>query len=123
MGSMLCVPLYIDDRLLGTLSFYGEQPDVFRDGAEPIARLLATLSAVALADSFQRERMERALRNRDVIGQAKGILMSSHGVAADTAFEMLRTHSQRTNCKLVAVAGRVVETGMLDVVPPARTDR
>ena len=123
VGSMLCVPLYIDDRLLGTLSFYGEQPDVFRDGAEPIARLLATLSAVALADSFQRERMERALRNRDVIGQAKGILMSSHGVAADTAFEMLRTHSQRTNCKLVAVAERVVETGMLDVVAPARTDR
>ncbi len=123
VGSMLCVPLFIDDRLLGTLSFYGEQPDVFRDGAEPIARLLATLSAVALADSFQRERMERALRNRDVIGQAKGILMSSHGVAADTAFEMLRTHSQRTNCKLVAVAERVVETGMLDVVAPARTDR
>ena len=56
MGSMLCVPLFIDDQLLGTLSFYGEQPDVFRDGAEPIARLLAT-SAVALADSFQRERM------------------------------------------------------------------
>ncbi len=123
VGSMLCVPLFIDDRLLGTLSFYGEHPDVFRDGAEPIARLLATLSAVALADSFQRERMERALRNRDVIGQAKGILMSSHGVAADTAFEMLRTHSQRTNCKLIAVAEGVVETGMLDGVPPVRTDR
>ena len=96
---------------------------MLRDGAEPIARLLATLSAVALADSFQRERMERALRNRDVIGQAKGILMSSHGLSADTAFEMLRTHSQRTNCKLVAVAERVAETGMLDGVPPARTDR
>ena len=90
VGSMLCVPLFVDDQMLGTLSFYGEQPDVFRDGAEPIAALLATLSAVALADSFQRERIERALRNRDVIGQAKGILMSSHGVPADTAFEMLR---------------------------------
>jgi GAF domain-containing protein len=116
VGSMLCVPLFIDDRLLGTLSFYGEQPDAFRDGAEPIARLLATLAAVALADSLQ-----RALHNRDLIGQAKGILMARHGLQADAAFEMLRAHSQRTNSKLVAVAERVVETGMLDgVAPPTK---
>ena len=120
VGSMLCVPLYIDDQLLGTLSFYGERPDAFREGAEPIARLLATVSAVALADSFQRERIERALRNRDLIGQAKGILMSRHGVQADAAFELLRAHSQRTNTKLVAVAEKVVETGMLDGVDPGR---
>jgi GAF domain-containing protein len=114
VGSMLCVPLFIDDQLLGTLSFYGDRPDAFRDGAEPIARLLATLSAVALADTFQRSRIERALRNRDLIGQAKGILMTRHGLQADAAFEMLRAHSQRTNSKLVAVAERVVETGVLD---------
>jgi GAF domain-containing protein len=117
VGSMLCVPLFIDDQMLGTLSFYGDRPDAFRDGAEPIARLLATLSAVALADSFQRGRMERALHNRDLIGQAKGILMSRHGLPADVAFEMLRTHSQRTNTKLVAVAEQVVETGSLDGGP------
>jgi GAF domain-containing protein len=122
VGSMLCVPLYIDDQLLGTLSLYGARPDAFRDGAEPIARLLATVAAVALADSFQRERIERALRNRDLIGQAKGILMSRHGVPADAAFELLREHSQRTNCKLVAVAEMVVETGMLDGVARRRGD-
>ena len=118
VGSMLCVPLYIDHQMLGTLSFYGGQRDAFRDGAEPIARLLATVSAVALADSFQRERIERALRNRDLIGQAKGILMTRHGLQADAAFELLRTHSQRTNSKLVAVAEQVVEAGMLDGVNP-----
>jgi GAF domain-containing protein len=114
VGSMLCVPLFIDDQMLGTLSFYGGQPDAFRDGAEPIARLLATVSAVALADSFQRARIERALRNRDLIGQAKGILMARHGLQADAAFELLRAHSQRTNSKLVTVAEHVVQTGTLD---------
>ncbi|MDT7581524.1 MAG: hypothetical protein QOK35_2788 [Pseudonocardiales bacterium] len=114
VASMLCVPLYVDDQKLGTLSFYGERPDVFRDNVEPIARVLATLSAVALADARQRERMERALRNRDLIGQAKGILMYRHSVDADEAFGMLRAHSQRTNSKLLAVAERVVETGTLD---------
>jgi len=41
-------------------------------------------------------------------------------VPADAAFELLREHSQRTNCKLVAVAEMVVETGMLDGVAPPR---
>ena len=114
VASMLCVPMFVDDHLLGTLSLYGEQPDVFRDGAEPAARMLATLCAVVLADDRKRERMERALANRDVIGQAKGILMHRHGLRADEAFAMLRARSQRTNSKLMAVAERVVETGSLD---------
>jgi GAF domain-containing protein len=114
VASMLCVPLYVDNQTLGTLSLYGARSDVFRDGAEPIARTLAALSAVTLAESQQRARMERALHNRDLIGQAKGILMHRNGIRADAAFELLRTHSQRTNSKLVAVAERVVETGALE---------
>jgi GAF domain-containing protein len=114
VASMLCVPLFVDNHLLGTLSLYGEQPGVFRDSAEPMARMLATLSAVVLADDQKRERMERALANRDLIGQAKGILMVRHGVRADEAFALLRAHSQRTNSKLLAVAEKVVETGSVE---------
>src|SRR5690349_8332143 len=110
---MLCVPLHVDDQLLGTLSLYGARTDVFRGGAEPVARVLAALSADALAQAQQQARMERALHNRDVIGQAKGILMHRHGVDAATAFAMLRAHSQHTNSKLLAVAERVVDTGAL----------
>jgi GAF domain-containing protein len=114
VASMLCLPLFVDERKLGTLSLYSDRPHAFRDGAEPIARLLATLAAVALADSRQRDRMERALANRDLIGQAKGVLMARCGVRADAAFAMLREHSQHTNSKLLAVAERVVETGSLE---------
>ena len=114
VASMLCVPLFVDDHLLGTLSLYGEQPDVFRGGAESVARMLATLCAVALADRQKQDRLDRALANRDLIGQAKGILMHRHGLRADQAFSLLRAHSQRTNDKLLAVAERVVESGSLD---------
>jgi GAF domain-containing protein len=114
VASMLCVPLFVDDRMLGTLSLYGRQPGIFRGGAESVARMLATLCAIALADTRQRERMERALANRDLIGQAKGVLMARHGVRADKAFAMLREHSQSTNSKLLTVAASVVETGSLE---------
>jgi ANTAR domain/GAF domain len=123
VGSMLCVPLFVDDQMLGTLSFYGAKPDAFRNAAEPAARVLATLAAVALADSFHRARIERALGNRDLIGQAKGIIMCRYGVSADEAFEVLRRRSQHTNCKLIAVAAQVVETGMIDGVRPPGADR
>jgi GAF domain-containing protein len=114
VASMLCVPLYVDEQTLGTLSLYGDRSHAFRNGAEPIARMLAALSAVAVSESKQRARMERALANRDLIGQAKGILMHRHGVRSEAAFAMLRAHSQRTNNKLLVVAERVVETGSLE---------
>ena len=113
VGSMLCVPMYVDEEVMGTLSLYGARPGAFREGAEPIARVLAALFAIALAEARHLSRMERALQNRDLIGQAKGILMHSHGIGGDAAFEMLRTHSQRTNSKLLTVAARVVEAGTL----------
>src|SRR3712207_8565369 len=52
-------PMFVDDHLLGTFSLYGVRPHVFRDGAEPVARMLATLCAVALADDRKRERLDR----------------------------------------------------------------
>jgi AmiR/NasT family two-component response regulator len=48
--------------------------------------------------------MSRALDTRDVIGQAKGILMERFGVEGDQAFQMLVRTSQDTNTKLAAVA-------------------
>ena len=113
VASMLCMPLYVDDELHGTLSFFGDRVDAFRDGAEPVARLVATLSAITLADSRRRARLERALHNRDLIGQAKGVLMHRHGIDADTAFALLRDRSQRTNSKLLTVAEQVVQLGTL----------
>jgi len=44
------------------------------------------------------------LASRDVIGQAKGILIERFGVDADKAFAMMVASSQDTNLKLHAVA-------------------
>jgi AmiR/NasT family two-component response regulator len=57
--------------------------------------------------------MHAALGNRDVIGQAKGILMERHGVTADAAFSVLSRVSQAENLKLAEIARRFVETGKL----------
>lgn len=52
--------------------------------------------------------LEKALETRDIIGQAKGILMARQRIDADAAFDVLRLASQRTNKKLRDVASELV---------------
>jgi GAF domain-containing protein len=122
--SMLCVPLQVDERCLGTLSLYAENPAAFDDHHERITTLLATLAALALADAQRADQLHTALRNRDVIGQAKGILMERHRITAEVAFGYLSQASQAVNLKLTAVALHLVETGELPATegrPPCGT--
>ena len=57
--------------------------------------------------------LRSALRSRDVIGQAKGILMERYKITADQAFEILIQASQRSNRKLHVVAEELTTTGRL----------
>ena len=75
--------------------------------------LFATLAAIALAEAQRTDQLHTALDNRDVIGQAKGILMERHRITADVAFGYLSQASQSVNSKLAAVARHLVETGEL----------
>ena len=111
--SMLCVPLWIDERGLGALSLYADEAAAFNDLHERVTTLLATFAALALAEAQHADQMHDALGNRDVIGQAKGVLMERHGITADVAFSVLSRISQAENLKVAEIARRFVETGRL----------
>jgi AmiR/NasT family two-component response regulator len=58
--------------------------------------------------------------NRDIIGQAKGILMARAGISDDEAFDLLRKASQRLNIELAVVAEQVATgTTVPEVSDPA----
>ena len=57
--------------------------------------------------------LQGAFGRRALIEQAKGILMARHAINSDTAFEMLRSHSQHNGRKLIDVAEAVVESHRL----------
>jgi GAF domain-containing protein len=111
--SMLCVPLWVDERSLGALSLYADQVAAFTDLHERVTSLLATFAALALADAQRTGQLHDALDNRDVIGQAKGILMERHGITADAAFGVLSRVSQAENMKLAEIARHLTQTGEL----------
>jgi AmiR/NasT family two-component response regulator len=69
--------------------------------------------------------IREAFAHRDLIGQAKGILMERFRLSADEAFDALRCCSMMTNRKLREVAEDLARTGEFeprwleaDVVPP-----
>jgi AmiR/NasT family two-component response regulator len=49
-------------------------------------------------------------RRRDVIGQAKGVLMAQHRLDEETAFATLVQYSQKTRVKLYDVSVKLLET-------------
>jgi AmiR/NasT family two-component response regulator len=57
--------------------------------------------------------LHRGLGTRDVIGQAKGILMERRRLSAGDAFDVLRRASQRLNRRVVDVAQHLADTGEL----------
>ena len=59
----------------------------------------------------KRSELREALDGRDLIGQAKGVVMATRRVTADQAVEMLRDASQRNNIKLRALGEQVSITG------------
>ena len=66
--------------------------------------------AVHEAELVENEaQLQEALQSRDVIGQAKGILMEREDVNEVEAFQMLKTISQRLNIKIRAVSVLLIQ--------------
>ena len=114
---MYSVPLRVADRTVGAINLYSMR-QTFSEEDQHLAESFAGQAAVAVAnaDAYHQARelahhLEEALKSRDVIGQAKGIIMERERVTADQAFEMLRKVSQARNTKLRELAEQVVLTG------------
>lgn len=107
--SMLSIRLYARNRNFGALTLYGEVSDAFDEGAEILADLLSDHAAVALAGVSREEHLSSALVNRDVLGQAKGILMERNRITSQQAFNLLVRASQELNIKVATVARMLVD--------------
>lgn len=96
----------------GAVALHGTEPRALDADSEHLAAGLAAHAAAAVA-ARDREHLLAAIASRDVIGQAKGILMERYRISAEHAFAVLRRDSQRSNTKLRLVAERVARTGEL----------
>jgi hypothetical protein len=109
--SLSLLPMPDPPRLSGALNLYARSPFALEAIDKDVILLLATHASLALATTeavtsakLREAQLHRAIDSRDVIGQAKGVLMGRRNISAEEAFDILRSASQNLNVKLTEIA-------------------
>lgn len=113
--SVLGVPMTAWGETIGVVDIYREAPGPWSDDDIEAAVIVTAIGAGYLlhADQIHAQheltgQLQSALERRDLIGQAKGILMARHGVDAEAALEQLHTAARDANVNLLDVAQELV---------------
>jgi GAF domain-containing protein len=114
--SVLGIPLNAVGQTIGVINIYRAPPGTWSSADVGAAEIIAAMGAGYLLNANQMraqttlaEQLRSAIDAREVIGQAKGILMARNGIDGDQAFELLRRMSQGSDRKLREVAEDVIE--------------
>ncbi|WP_199256192.1 GAF and ANTAR domain-containing protein [Mycolicibacterium mengxianglii] len=109
VGSLLSFQLFVQEENLGALNLYAGVAGAFSDDSVVVGELLAQHASVALAGSAATAQLSSAVASRDIIGQAKGILMYRENLSGTDAFTLMVETSKATNIKVVDIARWLVE--------------
>ncbi|MBB2990768.1 hypothetical protein FHR72_002241 [Mycolicibacterium iranicum] len=106
--SVLSFELHTEGKSVAALNFLAETPGAFDADSIELGVVYATHTTLAWNSLRREQQFRNALASRDVIGQAKGILMERHDIDAVAAFDLLRRLSQEMNVKLADLAQQLV---------------
>lgn len=107
--SVLAIEVFVSDDSLGALNFYSEHPRTFEQESTELGVIFAAHIALAWNMFRRNAQFRSALASRDLIGQAKGIIMNEFNIDAVRAFELLTRLSQESNTKLVDIAQQIID--------------
>lgn len=106
--AQLAVLMVSDDHQRLALNFHAVEAGDFGDSVE-LASLFASHAALVMGFTRTVASLDAAVKSRQVIGQAMGILMERYDIDEDRAFSVLVRVSQDSNIKLRVVAQDLVD--------------
>ncbi len=113
--SVVSMPMTVENKTMGALNVYSEQVDAFEAADVSIAEIISGHASLATQVSATlhghrslAEQLRAAMASREVIEQAKGIVMATTRCGPDAAFTRLVEQSQHENRKLRDVAESLV---------------
>lgn len=115
ISAILSNPLRASGRPVGALNIYSRAVAAFGPREQALAAAFAIETSAILShaglgtsDAIRARRVHNALRSREVIAQAQGIMMERESVNENAAFDNLRRISQQTSRPLRERAEDVV---------------
>ena len=116
LRACLSAPMMSQGRVLGAIKVYGREPGTFVGRSESLMPRYADQAAILLANvasleqaSRLSENLQQALRARNVIAMASGILMERHQLSEEQAFLRLVESARASGHELVAEATRYID--------------
>ena len=106
--SQMGIEIFREAGRVGGLNLYSSKPSAFDDYTRHTATLLAIHTSVVMGKVITVDNLTHALKTRQLIGQAIGIVMYRYAVDEKAAFAYLTRISQNSNVKLHDVAARIV---------------
>ena len=124
IASILSTPLLVSGRPVGALNIYSNTDRAFGPASQELATIFANQASRVLADSGLDPAMQHAgqdlqdaLRAREVIAQAQGVLMERGGVSADDASATLRQAARMAGIPLHRTARDLVASTFRPISP------
>ena len=112
ISAILSSPLLAEGQPVGALNIYSRTAAAFGAKEQELASVFATEASNILSDAGVQTnddqltgRFQGALRTREIIAEAQGVIMERQDVGEDDAFDILRRFSQRSGRPL-SRAGR-----------------
>jgi GAF domain-containing protein len=113
--AVLASPLPYNQDAVGVVAVLSEQSRPWSPEGELALLAFTDLAALLIASMMQGEQqseiaaqLQGALNSRQVIEQAKGVLIGTQGISARAAYEQLRARARNERRKLAAVCADVV---------------
>lgn len=119
LRAAMSAPLAVGDTSLGAIKVYAAQPGSFDTRTERLLTMASAQAAILVSNVQTRERarqlsegLRQAVRSRDLVSTAKGVVMARHGVPEDVAFGMLLSRAGEEGGTLADVARAVVDSAV-----------
>ena len=117
LRASLSTPLVAGNDTLGAIKVYADHPRAFDSRSTQLLVLFSAQASLLVANVQTAERarrlsdgMRQAVRSRDLVGMAKGVLMGRHGIDEDASLRMLMGRSQQKGVPLAEAARTVVDS-------------
>ncbi|OBF19183.1 GAF and ANTAR domain-containing protein [Mycobacterium kubicae] len=106
--SVLTFQIHRCQHCAGALNVYGCAAGTFTVEDEAIGAMLAAHAAITMLANQKATDLDSMLDDRDVIGQAKGILMERFKIDAARAMELIAARSKDANVSIESIAHDIV---------------
>lgn len=119
LAAVASVPIGRDHGRVGVLDVYDIRTRAWTAEDLHVAGAFADIAAGYLWTTAQlteqrhlNEHLERALRSRVRIEQAKGIVANHHGISPDQAFELIRRYARSHQITVAEISDRIIDSGV-----------